>query len=301
MEKSVIRNSGVVAVLGIALALGAAIGGSVPASAQDSRTTNGSTRSIQPITAISGSTLTLAVDNKTTRQVRTDASTIVFKNGALSSVSALKVGDKVEVNPAATLPSGSANRSTPGGEGAGNGSSAGRPSNVPSGPDPNKDEMPGAGASGGAGSGAGGSGGESQGSTPPSSNRPPNQTPGDPQKDAPSSSSGAPAAARLLWVQSGTEKLVGGTVRSVKGNAVTLYAPGFANSNYVVQVANTTAFKRFQTQTGAPLNATLANVQPGMSVVVLGVDKTGGVFAAKAVVIYPAPSYTGPPGSEAHP
>lgn len=311
-------------------------------SGQAASTTSSLDRYTGTISAISGSSLTLSTaDKKETRQVRTDPATVVFKNGGFVSLADLKLGDKVVVDPPMELPSIADNAGSNGRPGAGAtangngvpGAAAASPAqpNTPVNGQEKKDLRPTTPATsgGGNGSSSGSTNGAPTGaaSSPPAAPANPSTGTGpkdlksqtqNPRASAQGNSTGGsngsnaatpaqPAAARVIWVQSNGERLIGGVVGGMQGNTVILYIPGSAYSDYAVQLTNATTYKSVQSLTGAPVTSTLAGVQKNTSVMALGVDSAdgkAGVFNAKAVVIYsatPAAPATGLPGQESQP
>src|SRR6478609_7430413 len=108
MDTKKVRNAGIVSVLSLALALGAGIASSMSVGAQSQPYVgNDKPDPSHPIvSSISGNRVILNITPDATREVLIDASTMVLKDGKFAGISSLQVGDRVQVNPRISLPSG---------------------------------------------------------------------------------------------------------------------------------------------------------------------------------------------------
>ena len=291
MDAKKVRNAGIVSVLSLALALGAGIASSMSAGAQ-SQTYVGNDKpdpSHPIISSITGNSVILNITPDATREVRIDASTVVLKDGKFVGISALQVGDKVQVNPRISLPSGLEGSS--GGPAAPAAPSQANPAN------PNKPGL------GGSNENRPSQPDANTGSTSP---RTP-AAPLDPNNKnkiapAPSSSGGgqtadngsvvvAPSAATVIWVTSNDDQLLGGVVHWAQDGTAILNIPGVGYSEYVIHTSDTTGYQKMASAGTAPEAANASDMKVGTSVVVLGSDggpDNAGYFTAKAILVLPA-------------
>lgn len=300
MDAKKVRNAGIVSVLSLALALGAGIASSMSAGAQ-SQTYVGNDKpdpSHPIVSSITGNSVILAVAPNTSREVRVDASTVVLKDGKFAGVSALEVGDKVQVNPRITLPSGLEGRDGSEGHSVSSAVPAAPSQADPANPDKSGQSSGSNGSSGSSGQPAGG-----EGSTSPTAPTAP-LDPNNKNKSAPSpSSSGggqtadngsvvvAPSAATVIWVTSNDDQLLGGVVHWAQDGTAILNIPGVGYSEYVIHTSDATGYQKMASAGTAPEAANASDMKVGTSVVVLGSDggpDNAGYFTAKAILVLPA-------------
>jgi hypothetical protein len=262
------------------------------------------------IVSISGDFLWVKTGNSIPNRplhLRVDASTVILK-GEFSSITALRVGDAVVIDPTFSVASGTTSTNAV----PGAGSSPGAPASTGTG-----DSHAGrAGASGNSGPGttAPGPGQEAQPSTPaqPAGGA----APGRPRATSPGSTAntqsqtpiagqpGHPAArtpirvARLIWVPQKGEILTSGSVKSTTFTQslmpVTLQA---GSSTFTALVDSATALRRVDTTGGHVLSATAADIQPGKMLLILGTAAPNSdTITARAILVQP-PS----PGTRATP
>jgi hypothetical protein len=249
------------------------------------------------IVSISGDFLWVKTGNTTPNRplhLRVDASTVILK-GEFSSITALRVGDAVVIDPTFSV----ASSTTSTGVAPGTGSSAGAPASTGTG----NSHAGRAGASGNSGPGttAPGPGQAAQPSTPAQSaggaapGRPPATSPGstaNTQSQTPiAGQPGHPAArtpvriARLIWVPQKGETLTSGSVQSASAGRVTLQA---GSSTFTALVDRSTALRRVDTTGGHVLSATAADIQPGKMLLILGTAAPNSdTITAKAILVQP--------------
>ncbi|MEP6775670.1 MAG: hypothetical protein ABJA50_08750 [Chloroflexota bacterium] len=291
MDAKKVRNAGMVSVLSLALALGAGIASSVSVGAQSQPYVgNAKPDPSHPIvSSISGNSVVLNITPDATREVLIDASTLVLKDGKFAGVSALQVGDRVQVNPRISLPNGL--------EGSSGGSAA---QAAPSQADPANPDKSQLGGSNGSGSGQPDA---KTGATSPNApvapldpnnknnNAPPPPSSGGGQTADDGSVVGAPAATNVIWVTSNNDQLLGGVVHWAQDGTAILNIPGVGYSEYVIHTSNSTGYQKMASAGTAPEAATAADMKVGTSVVVLGSDgapDNAGYFTAKAILVLPA-------------
>jgi hypothetical protein len=299
MDAKKARNAGILGVLSLALALGGGLTGSMSAGAQ-SQTYVGNEKPdpSHPIVAsISSDQVVLAITPDATREVRVDASTLVLKDGKFAGVSALEVGDRVQIDPSITLPNGLAGRDGSEEQSAPSAASQ-APAQVPA-ANPDK-----AGQNAGS-TGSGGSSGQvagGEGTTSPSAPEAPldpnnkNTTTSPPpsagggQTADDGSIIGAPSAANVIWVTSDSDQVLGGVVHWEQNGTAILNIPGVGYSEYAIHTSDATSYQKMTSAGTAPEAATAADMKVGTSVVVLGRDNApdnAGYFTAKAILILP--------------
>jgi len=290
MDVKKIRNAGIVSVLGLALALGGGIASSMSAGAQNQPYVgNDKPDPSHPVvSSISGNNLVLNITPDTTREVLVDASTVVVKDGKFAGISALQVGDRVQVNPGITLPNGL--------EGGSGGSAAHAAPSQADPANPDKSQL------GGSNENGQGQPDANTGTTSPSApvapldpnnknttTQPPSSGGGQTADDG--SIIGAPSAANVIWVTSNNDQLLGGVVHWAQNGTAILNIPGVGYSEYVIHTSDATGYQKMTSAGAATEAATAADMKVGTSVVVLGSDgapDNAGYFTAKAILVLPA-------------
>ena len=291
MDVKKVRNAGILGVLSFALALGGGLTSSLSAGAQ-SQTYVGNDKpdpSHPIVSSISGNSVTLNITPDSTREVPVDASTIVLKDGKFAGISALQVGDRVQVNPRISLPSGLEGGSGPSAAQAA--PSQADPAN------PDKSQLGGSNANGqgqpDANTGAGSPNAPTVPLDPNNKNNttPPPPSAGGGQTADDGSVVGAPSAANMIWVTSNNDQLLGGVVHWAQNGTAILNIPGVGYSEYVIHTSDTTGYQKMASAGTAPETATAADMNVGTTVVVLGSDgapDNAGYFTTKAILILPA-------------
>lgn len=291
MDAKKVRNAGIVSVLSLALALGAGIASSMSVGAQSQAYVgNDKPDPSHPIvSSISGTSVILNITPDSTREVLIDASTLVLKDGMFAGISALQVGDRVQVNPRVSLPNGL--------EGSSGGSAT---QAAPSQADPANPDKSQLGGSNGSGAG------QPDANTGPTSpnapvapldpnkknnSAPPPPSAGGGQTADDGSVVGAPSAANMLWVTSNNDQLLGGVVHWTQDGTAILNIPHVGYSEFVIHTSSSTGYQKMASPGTAPEAASTADMTVGTSVVVLGSDgapDNAGYFTAKAILILPA-------------
>lgn len=291
MDTKKVRNAGIVSVLSLALALGAGIASSMSVGAQSQPYVgNDKPDPSHPIvSSISGNSVVLNITPDSTREVLIDASTMVLKDGKFAGMSSLQVGDRVQVNPRISLPSGL--------EGSSGASAAQAAPSKADPANPDKSQL------GGSNGNAQGQTDANTGSTSPNApvapldpNNKNNTTPPPPSSGGGQTADdgsviGAPSAANLIWVTSNNDQLLGGVVHWAQNGTAILNIPGVGYSEYVIHTSDTTGYQKMASAGTAPEAATAADMKVGTSVVVLGSDgapDNAGYFTAKAILVLPA-------------
>lgn len=291
MDTKKVRNAGIVSVLSLALALGAGIASSMSVGAQSQPYVgNDKPDPSHPIvSSISGNSVVLNITPDSTREVLIDASTMVLKDGKFAGISSLQVGDRVQVNPRISLPSGL--------EGSSGASAAQAAPSQADPANPDKSQL------GGSNGNAQGQTDANTGSTSPNApvapldpNNKNNTTPPPPSSGGGQTADdgsviGAPSAANLIWVTSNNDQLLGGVVHWAQNGTAILNIPGVGYSEYVIHTSDTTGYQKMASAGTAPEAATAADMKVGTSVVVLGSDgapDNAGYFTAKAILVLPA-------------
>jgi hypothetical protein len=288
MDAKKVRNAGLISVLSLALALGAGLASSMSVGAQGQTDTgNDKPDPSQPIVrSISGKSIVVAITPDYNSEVPVDASTLVVKDGKFASMSALKVGDKVQVDPRITLPNGL--------EGHGTSSAAPQAPSQGDPSDPDKKLVDEGRTEEGSGQ-PDAPGGTALPNTP--------QNPEDPDKPAtnspdtgllPGEGNGSATASTVsvIWVtSSNSDQLLGGVVHWAQGDTAVLSLPGVAYSEYVIHTTSSTGYQKMLSAGATPSAVNASDLSVGSSVIVLGVDggsDNAGFFTAKAVLVLPA-------------
>jgi hypothetical protein len=301
MEKIGRLNRIFIAALVMAIAFGAALTASTHAGAQaNADTGNRKPDPAHPVvSAIKASSIVLATTPDTTAEVRIDASTLVVKDGRFASISALKVGDRVQVNPSVALPNGLEKKAAS----SANAPSATQPApqNPTGDPDKNNPEQnrsPDPGPVGGENPS------NSVGTSPPAQN-----PTGDPDKSAIEPAGSMPATtdagspvsaasgttASLLWVSTTDDVLLSGVVRWVGGDTVIVHTPGVAYSEYAIHTTGATGYQRLTSPGASPTAGSSADVKVGTTLLILGQDgpvNNRGFFTTKAILLLPTSDKT---------
>ena len=290
MDVKKVRNAGILSVLSLALALGVGIASSMSVGAQSQPYVgNDKPDPSHPIvSSISGNSVTLNITPDSTREVLVDASTIVLKDGKFAGISALQVGDRVQVNPRISLPNGL--------EGGSGGSAAQAAPSQADPANPDKSQLGGSNANGQGQPDANAGATSPNAPTAPldpnnKNNTAPPPSAGGGQTADDGSVVGAPSAANMIWVTSNNDQLLGGVVHWAQNGTAILNIPGVGYSEYVIHTSDTTGYQKMTSAGTAPEAATAADMNVGTSVVVLGSDgapDNAGYFTAKAILILPA-------------
>ena len=212
------------------------------------------------ISAIDGTILTLTLNDSTTLQVQTDATTLVLKGG-FAAVSDLKVGDKATINPLLGEFGGQRGGKL-GGKGNGdNGTFDAPPGGFFNGPPmdmPNIAPV-----------------------DPANPGNPAALPPGGPLPNP---------VANIIWVAGANEELVPGIVQSVDGTTLTVQ--GMKKATYAVQLAPSTAYRLITGPGQVATSANASDVQAKTLVLIVGtkVDGKDSTLTANAVVLHPRPA-----------
>lgn len=288
MDAKKIRNAGVISTLSLALALGLGFASSMSAGAQgNTATSNEKPDPAHPIVrSINGKSLVVAVTPDYNREVTVDASTLVVKDGKFTNISALKVGDVVQLDVHTSLPNGL--------EGHGTASAAPQAPAQPDDPaNPDKSGDPGRNQdASGQPDAAGGTTAPNTSQAPPDPNHKENGVPTD---AAPLPGEGnanqSSTAASVILVTSGSDVVYSGVVHWAQGDTIVLNTPNVAYSEYVIHTATNTGYQQLSSVGAAISSAKAADLKVGASVVVLGTDggsSNPGFFTANAVLVVPS-------------